>query len=107
MGRWGCSQYVPVMDVTKRPAHVTSQGGVSAEVGMRASTLWAKHGIEAPGPISGEKRYGYPLRSLWCVALSWEDNGDSFRPDEVPRRLCSWSRASAIYKATPKGRVMR
>ena len=46
MGPQGCSQYVPVMGVTKRPAHVTSQGGVSAEVGVRASTLWAKHGIE-------------------------------------------------------------
>ena len=104
---WGCSQCVPVMGVTERPASVTLQGGVPAKA--RASfhpvgEAWD----QAPrlGPRRG-KDAGYPLRLLWCVALSCGENGDSFRPDEVPRRLCSLSRASAIYKAMPKGRVMR
>ena len=55
---------------------------------VRASTLWAKHEIE---PRFGLRREGIrftALRLLWCVALSCGDNGDSFRPDEVPRRLC-------------------
>ena len=26
---------------------------------VRASTLWAKHGIEPPGLVSGDRRYGY------------------------------------------------
>ena len=44
----GCSQCVPVMGVTERPVNGTSQGSVSAEVGVRASTLWAKHRFEPP-----------------------------------------------------------
>ena len=75
---------------------------------VRASTLWAKHGIKPPGLVSGDRRYGYRLRLLWCVALSCGDNGDSFRPDEVPRRLCLiLGRANVVYKAMPKGRVTR
>lgn len=55
---------------------------------VRASALWAKHAIELRSIIRRE-RYGYALRRLGCVALSCLENGDSFRPDEVPRRLCS------------------
>ncbi len=62
----------------------------------------------APRSIIRRERYGYALRRLGCVALSCLENGESFRPDEVPRRLCSIvGRASVIYKATPKGRVTR
>jgi hypothetical protein len=74
---------------------------------VRASTLWVKHAVEP--------RLG-PPEGVHTVTLSgslgaWrghaQKNGDSFRPDEVPRRLRSMSGASVIYKAMPKGHVTR
>ena len=107
-GSRGCSQCVPVMGVTKRPAHVTSQGGVSAEVGVRASTLWAKHGIEAPAR-SPERDNTATLSGhfgAWrCHVKITAIHSDRMKSHAVSAR--TWSRASAIYKATPKGRVMR
>src|SRR6266850_4562135 len=61
---------------------------------VRASTMWVKHAIEPPARSPGESGCGYALRLLGCVALSCAENGDSFRPDEVPRRLCSYCERS-------------
>ena len=74
---------------------------------VRASTLWVKHAVEPRLGPPGGSSYGYALRLLGCVAQSCAENGDSFRPDEVPRRLRSMSGASVIYKAMPKGHVTR
>jgi len=103
----GCSQRVPAMGVTERPANGTSQGGVPGLSDVRASTLWAKHGVE-PLLDSPERADTVTLSGLLgCMALSCGENGDSFRPDEVPRRPGPAGRASAIYKAKPKGCVTR
>ena len=107
-GPWGCSQCVPVMGVTERPVSVTSQGSVSAEGGVRASTLWAKHRIKPPSLVRGDRGCGYRLQPLWCVARSCEDNGvhsNQMKSLAVPAR--SMNRASAVHKAKPKGPVMR
>lgn len=103
----GCSQCVPVMGVTERPVNGTSQGSVSAEVGVRASTLWAKHRNRAPRLDRGVRECGYRLRLLWCLARSCEDNGvhsNQMKSHAVSARL---SRATVIYKALPKRSGMR
>ena len=44
----GCSQCVPVMDVTERPANVTSQGGVSAEAACEPPPCGRSMGSSPP-----------------------------------------------------------
>ena len=100
----------PVRTSNGRDGEASQRYFAGRRVGLRevrASTLWVKHAVEPPGSISRREGCGYALRLLGCVALSCAENGDSFRPDEVPRRLCSLSRASVIYKAMPKGHVTR
>src|SRR5437762_13255509 len=82
----------PVRTSNGRDGEASQRYFAGRRVGLRevrASTLWVKHAVEPPGSISRREGCGYALRLLGCVALSCAENGDSFRPDEVPRRLCS------------------
>ena len=75
---------------------------------VRASTPWVKHQINPPGSICGVRECGYRLRLLWCLARSCEDNGvhsNQMKSHAVSAR--GLSRATAIYKARPKGCGMR
>ena len=106
-GSGGCSQCAPAMGVTERPVSVTSQGGVSAESACELPPYGRSIGSD-PSSIRGDRGRGYRLRLLWCVALSCGDNGDHsdrMKSHAVPARVLS--RASAVYKAMPKGPVTR
>jgi len=75
---------------------------------MRASTLWAKHGIEPP---LGLRREGVRFTlsgyfGAWrCHAKTTAIHSDRMKSHVVSGRMLS--RASAIYKAKPKGRATR
>jgi len=76
--------------------------------GVRASAPWAKHRIEPPGSVRGDRVCGYRFRLLWCLALSCGDNGShSHQMKSLAVPAQTWSRASAVYKAMPKRPVMR
>ena len=55
---------------------------------VRASSPEVKHRIEPRFDPPERSDTGMLSGLLGCVALSCGNNGDSFRPDEVPRRLC-------------------
>ena len=42
---------------------------------VRASALWAKHRIEPPSSVRGDRLCGYRLRLLRCMTLSCGDKG--------------------------------
>ena len=75
---------------------------------VRASTLWAKHGIESrldlPEGVDAVIPSGFS--GAWrCHAGKMAIHSDQMKSHVVPTRF--WRRASVLYKAMPKGRVMR
>jgi len=75
---------------------------------VRASALWAKHRIEPPSSVRGDRLCGYRLRLLRCMTLSCGDKGShshQMKSLAVPDQ--TWNRANAVYKAMPKGPVTR
>jgi hypothetical protein len=107
-GSWGMQ---PARASNGRDGEASQRYFAGRRVGrseVRASTLWAKHGIEPrldllegvhavmPSGFSGAWR-GHAEK----MAI----HSDQMKSHVVPTR--GSSRASGVYKATPKGRVMR
>lgn len=108
-GPQGSSQCVPSNGRDEEaPVRVTSQGGVSVEVGVRASALWAKHEIR-PRAGSLERCITATLSGRFGA---WRCHGKTMviHSDQMKSHVVFAGRSSrenAIYKATPKGCVMR
>src|SRR5437763_15914571 len=96
------------MDVTERPVNVTSQGGVSAEATCELPPCGRSMG-SSPRSVPGERVYGFALSGYFgawrCHAKTTAIHSDRMKSHVVSGRILS--RASAIYKAKPKGRVTR
>jgi hypothetical protein len=104
----GMSQHVPAMGVTERPVNVTSQGSVSAGLKMRVSTLWTKREIEPLlDPLEGGHAVMFSSTSgAWRGhARTMAIHSDQMKSHVVSTRTPS--RASVLYKATPKRHVTR
>jgi hypothetical protein len=99
----GCSQRVPA-EASQR--YFAGRRAGRSEV--RASTLWVKHGIESrldlPEGVDAVIPSGFS--GAWrCYAGKMAIHSDQMKSHVVPTRF--WRRASVLYKAMPKGRVMR
>src|SRR6266850_3670196 len=96
------------MDVTERPVNVISQGGVSAEATCESPPCGRSMGSRPPLGLRGEGvRFtlsGY-FGAWRCHVKTTAIHSDRMKSHVVSGRMLS--RASAIYKAKPKGRVTR
>ena len=105
---WGCSQCVPAMDVTERPVNVTLQGGVSAEATCELPPCGRSMGSSPPAwsPEMDDTGILSGYFGAWrCHVETMAIHSDRMKSHAVSVWILG--RASAIYKAMPKGRVTR